>query len=266
MSSGIRLSYEEVKAAFRAQGCELLETEYKNARTKMKYRCLCGEVAEIKYDNFRSGNRCRKCGNKKNSEKQRLSHEIVAEYFKSQNCELLSTYESNLKPMEYRCECGTVAFINWNNFYTKGRRCWECGIKRRSGENHYDWREDRDALNNELLFRQRCYKLIKMVFNVTGRVKNDRTEHLLGYKYTELQEHIQRHPNWKHVKHEPWHIDHIFPIKAFIDHGISDLKIINGLDNLRPLAAKDNLCKNAKYDKDEFIKWLASKGIKIDEN
>jgi len=42
---------------------------------------------------------------------------------------------------------------------------------------------------------------------------------------------------------------------------ISDLKIINGLDNLRPLDANENLCKNAKYDKDEFYTWLKKKGI-----
>jgi hypothetical protein len=56
-----------------------------------------------------------------------------------------------------------------------------------------------------------------------------------------------------------WHIDHIFPIKAFIDHGITDLSIINDLDNLRPLSKKENLSKNAKYDKDKFMKWLSTK-------
>lgn len=50
-------------------------------------------------------------------------------------------------------------------------------------------------------------------------------------------------------------------IKAFIDHGISDLKIINALDNLRPLDVQENLCKNAKYNKQEFYKYLNEKGI-----
>jgi hypothetical protein len=31
------------------------------------------------------------------------------------------------------------------------------------------------------------------------------------------------------------HVDHIFPIQAFLDHGILDLKTINALDNLRPM-------------------------------
>jgi hypothetical protein len=50
-------------------------------------------------------------------------------------------------------------------------------------------------------------------------------------------------------------------MKAFVDHGIFDLKIINHLENLRPLDANENLCKNGKYDKDEFFKWLQQKGF-----
>jgi len=93
-------------------------------------------------------------------------------------------------------------------------------------------------------------------------VKNKKTARLIGYDYKQLQEHITSHPNWEKVKDEDWHVDHIFPIKAFLDHGISDLKIINALDNLRPVAAQVNLCKNAKYDKVAFSEYLKLKGVK----
>jgi len=102
-----------------------------------------------------------------------------------------------------------------------------------------------------------------MVLNVTGRVKNEKSAKLLGYDYKQLQEHITGHPNWEKVKNKKWHVDHILPIKAFLDHGISDLKIINALGNLRPLGAKANLCKNAKYNKDDFQKYLERKGVQL---
>jgi hypothetical protein len=261
MSSGIKLTYEEVKRYFEQEGCELLESEYKNARTKMKYRCSCGEESSIVFYAFKNDVRCRKCGNKKASGKQKLSHKEVAEYFKSQGCELLEEYKGNLSPMKYRCSCGRESTINWNNFKSKGRRCWYCGLAKRSGSNHYDWREDRVLANLTDAFRQRCYKLIKMVLNVNGRVKNDKSAKLLGYDYKALQSHITGHPNWSKVKDGKWHIDHIFPIKAFLDCGISDLKIINALDNLRPLDSDSNLRKNAKYDKHEFQKYLERKGV-----
>lgn len=44
-----------------------------------------------------------------------------------------------------------------------------------------------------------------------------------------------------------WHVDHIRPIKSFLDNGITDCNIINDPMNLQPLWAKDNLIKGAKY-------------------
>ena len=38
-------------------------------------------------------------------------------------------------------------------------------------------------------------------------------------------------------------IDHIVPIDFYLKKGITDMKIINGLNNLQPLWAKDNLKK-----------------------
>lgn len=56
-------TYEEVKKEFESRGYELLETEYVNNRTKMKYRCLKhpNTVQEITYTNFKKSG-CRFCG------------------------------------------------------------------------------------------------------------------------------------------------------------------------------------------------------------
>ena len=64
-------------------------------------------------------------------------------------------------------------------------------------------------------------------------------------------------------KNDDWHLDHIFPIKAFIDNGIKDLKLINSLDNLQPISSVKNLSKGDRYDQLEFQKWLLAKGVKI---
>ena len=44
-----------------------------------------------------------------------------------------------------------------------------------------------------------------------------------------------------------WHIDHIRPIKLFLDEGVTDIYTINALENLQPLWASDNLKKGARY-------------------
>lgn len=261
MTAGIRLSFEEVKGYFEQHGCELLETEYKNARTKMRYRCNCGKEALIVYDSFKTGNRCRDCGNRKSAKKQTLSHDYVFTHFKEQGCLLLDQYVSSNIPMAYICNCGKESKISWCNFFSGKKRCLSCGTKKRSGENHYEWREDRELYDLVYTFRQRCYKMVAITLAATNQRKSNRTANLLGYDHNQLKEHLTSHPNWEKVQGGKWHVDHIFPIKAFIDHGISDLKIINSLDNLRPLEATANMSKGDSYNEQEFLKWLETKGI-----
>ena len=96
-----------------------------------------------------------------------------------------------------------------------------------------------------------------------GQTKSDHTFDLLGYTPAELREHIFNHPNWSRVKSGKWSIDHIFPITAFVEHGVTNLKIINALDNLQPLLLTTNREKHDKYDPVVFKRWLASKGVQI---
>ena len=51
--------------------------------------------------------------------------------------------------------------------------------------------------------------------------------------------------NWSNRKE--WHIDHIKPIKAFLDENVYDYGVINHHKNLQPLWAKDNMSKGASY-------------------
>lgn len=259
-ANALKLDFGYIEKIFEEQGCELLEHVYKNARTKMRYRCVCGRVSSICFDSFKNGNRCRKCGNAKSSKVQKLSQEEVAAVFNIHNCVLLDQYVSSLKPVKFVCSCGNESTILLSNFQ-KRKQCSQCGLKSRSGKNHYEWRADRDVMQKELLFRQRCYKLVRMVLNVTGRVKNKKTTELLGYDYKQLQEHITNHPNYDLVKSGRWHIDHIFPIKAFVDHNIESLALINCLENLRPISMVENCSKNGKYDINEFRNWLEKKGV-----
>lgn len=260
---GKRFTYEEVKEYFESQNCELLEKEYKNARTRMRYRCQCGNISKIVFYSFKIGNRCSECGKNKISKRFTYTQEEAENKFKEIGCELLEEYKGAYEKAKFKCSCGRISKAIPNNIWRR-KRCGQCGLESRSGENHYMWHDDRDEFNTRSAFRQRCYKLVQMVLSVTGRVKNKKTAKLLGYDYKQLQEHIINHPNWEKVKNEPWHIDHIFPVKAFLDYGITDLKIINSLGNLQPLSAKENMAKNASYDTNGFLKYLEEKGIEYE--
>jgi hypothetical protein len=165
--------------------------------------------------------------------------------------------------MKFRCECGGIQYMTYNDFQQKGyKRCVKCNIKNRSGENHYEWKKDRKAHEEEYLFRQKCYKILQNVLARTGQKKTGHTKDLLGYSHKELQNAIKSHSNWNKVSMGEWQLDHTFPIQAFLDYGIKDLKLINGLDNLRPLDRSTNASKADKYDKKEFEEWLNKKGVR----
>lgn len=116
------LTYEHVKNFFKEQNCELLSTEYKNAHYVMKYKCECGNISQISYNNLKKGRRCADCKGG-----VRLNFEDVKKYFKEQNCELLCTEYSNSQDlMKYKCDCGNISEISYNNF-KKGARCSQCG-------------------------------------------------------------------------------------------------------------------------------------------
>lgn len=116
-----KLTYEYVKNYFTEQGCELLETEYINSKTKMKYKCKCGDNSNIDWSHFKQGNRCMKCGGA-----EKLTYEYVKNYFTEQSCELLETEYINAKiKLKYICKCGNESSIVWGNFQ-KGQRCKKC--------------------------------------------------------------------------------------------------------------------------------------------
>lgn len=62
-----RHDYDYVSKFFQDNGCELLETQYINVETLMKYVCSCGDIALIRFGHFKKGVRCKKCGINKNT-------------------------------------------------------------------------------------------------------------------------------------------------------------------------------------------------------
>ena len=121
-----KLTFDYVKEYFESQGCQLLEKEYKNSQTKMKYVCSCGEESYTTWGIFKRGCRCKQCGIEKLRNKFKNSYGYVYNYFKEQNCYLLEKeYKNGKTKMRYICSCGNESEICWNNFQ-QGHRCQKC--------------------------------------------------------------------------------------------------------------------------------------------
>jgi len=324
----MKKTLNEVIKYFKDNGCELLENEYFNAHVKMKYRCSCGNVSFINFNNFRSGKRCGcgrnglnrltkfeikkeveslgftfissnfikkqhivkvicKCGLERQVKLKsiRLSegclncrnknfaftYQQVFDFFEEQGCQLLEKeYKNARKKLRYVCNCGLESSIVFDSF-KRGNRCKRCGNKKlsqymktgRLGESHPRWIKDREKKKENADFAERCRTMVRTVLKSCGLKKQKRTEEILGYKINDLKIHIESFPTWNLIKEQQWHIDHFFPIKAFLDYGIKDIKLINCLENLQPLTGFENCVKSGKYDAGAFEDWLRSKGVKV---
>ncbi len=262
-----KLTFRYVKSEFKRHDCVLLSKEYKNARTHLDYRCSCGNTAKIIFDSFRRGHRCKLCGSKKNAQSQALKFEDVKKYIEDHECKLFEDkYISARTKMKMQCRCGNFFYRNFNGF--KDRKmytCFACSVKKRSGKNHYEWKEDREQLAKERKFRDRIHGMLNFLFKRLNLNKTKSNYDIFGYSSSDLRKYIKSHNNWEKLsKDENWEIDHIFPIKAFIDFGILEPHIINSLDNLQPMKVFDNRSKGDSYDKYEFQSWLRGKGVSID--
>lgn len=258
MKTKSKFTQEYVENFFRQNDCELLD-EYTGCLNLLKYRCVCGNIAFIKFTNFKCGHRCETCRRKKQSLSQTLSPEYVKQFFIDNGCELLDNYEDSSKTMRYKCVCGKESTITWSRF-KKGCRCVDCGLKKHSGDFHPKWIVDREEVVRRRRLRTRYRNMLHRTFDALDQKKSVKSEKLLGYTCKQLRDHIENHPNWAEISKGKWHIDHIFPIKAFLEHGIEDVSLINSLDNLRPMPAVDNWKKNDRYDVLSFCRWVEERG------
>lgn len=259
-----RFSQEIVNKMFENNNCKCIG-EYKGALVPIEYICSCGNVSKITPAKFKSGQRCEKCARKKRSEKLKHSYEFVKKYFEDNGCELLEdAYINNTIKMKYKCRCGKVSYINLHNF-KMGKRCKECGFEKNRGENNANWNPNRDEIKNNDIWRKKIRGMLHGTLKRIGTKKENLTDIILGYSSKDLKKHIESHPNWVNVKNDKWNIDHIFPVQAFIDHNILDIKVINSLDNLQPLSQFDNFSKHAKYIEEEFLEYCKTHGVMLND-
>lgn len=249
----------EVAEHFKSQGCTLLG-EYQGTMLKMEYICSCGNVGNTSWNNFTKGRRCGKCKKWGLAHKKSLN-EIKA-IFAEKGCEFLDDWYGGIHTTHnYKCKCGRISNISFAGFYHQNQFCKECGLDKQRGSNHHSWKSDREKHAQDILFRKKMYKALRSTLQAFDKKKVGKTSRMLGYGPKQLQEHVFNHPNWNKVKDGKWHLDHVFPIQAFLDYNIYRPEVINALDNLQPLEGKDNVSKHAKYDKQLFENYLKSKNV-----
>jgi len=151
-----RFSYKYVKDYFEKEGCILLSKEYINCDSPLDYICECKRESVVTFDCFKNrGHRCKECGIKKFAKSKKHSYKYIKECFEKEGCILLSKeYGGNKILLDYICSCKNQSKISYDNF-RKGHRCWECGLKKISGKNNYNYK---DGLTHKQRMEQRNYE------------------------------------------------------------------------------------------------------------
>jgi hypothetical protein len=236
--------------------------EIKKKTNARRYLCKCDCGIEIELDAYRlkdnnKTDRCKFCI----YNEIRYSYDEVKTEVEKLGYRLISqTYHNANEYLDIQCKCGQICKKKFSSF-RKSPDCRKCGYKKRNqrGDKNPMWNPNRQFVNNNKKYRTACKNLLRR--SIAGTIKDGLTYELLGYGPQELKDYLENHSNWKKLQNKKWAIDHIFPIKAFMEYQIYDLKMINCLDNLQPLEFNINAAKKDKYDQIEFEKFLRNKGI-----
>jgi len=260
-AGNIKGTIEEARKLFLSYGLTLTEKEYKTNNTPMSFICSCGTKDKISLTSVKNGAKCSECTRRKIAQSNRISDEELSNRCDDKKFKFIRSFISRNNGrtyIEYVCHCGNQAKTGIYNF-NKIVNCKLCGIKKKSGSNCYKWNHDRDEVRNRKIIRKRISNIIARCLFKSSTEKTSSTIKLLKYHPNQLKEKMTLQVIEKGLQNKEWHVDHIFPVQAFIDHQIYDLSLINHLDNLQALPKDENLEKYDKYDKEKFLAWVEEK-------
>lgn len=254
---GKYLSDNFVSQKFEEEGYKKLDV-YENAHKLISCICPKGHEIKIAWMAFNRGIRCSFChGN------ARLKYDDVVKQFSDNGCTLLEEeYINSITPMRFLCTCGKESKVRWGDFQQGRRQCKECGYdKGCRGSNSPRWKSDREKCRLIRLCARKAHDALKSTLRYLGKRKDFKSQAILGYSPQDLWDRLKSCPSWDDVKDKNWSLDHIFPIKAFVDYNITDIRVINSLDNLQPMILEDNISKGDKYDDEKFKEWIKKHGF-----
>jgi len=122
VSKNMLFTYDYVQSYINLTGYKLLSDEYINGKTKLLVRCPEGHEYNVRFIQFKSGQRCPICSDNN----KRLTYGHVKSYIESFNYTLLSdTYKDNHSKLLVRCPEGHEYNVMFYSFKS-GQRCPIC--------------------------------------------------------------------------------------------------------------------------------------------
>lgn len=245
---------------------------YERADKRVRITChQHGEFTQRAADHLR-GRGCRSCRADKLHQRSRPAEEYLKKARERHGDQYdydLSTYANCKSRIAVTCHTHGQ-FIQVAAVHLR-HGCRKCGWARTRetriangsyrGHQHSRWISDREEAEFRKRMSKMCNQLVRYCLRSLASQKRGRSRDLLGYTPQDLRDHLLAHPRWSEVSVGEWQVDHIFPVKAFVDHGIYDLSLINSLSNLQPISKIENLRKKDRYDINSFLSYLSDRGV-----
>jgi hypothetical protein len=118
---------EDCQALAASRGGWCLATEYKNSKTKMSWKCSCGNVWQTNYNAVHNGTWCLDCANERKRQENHLGiekmHELAAKHYGK--C-LSKSYDNVNSLLEWECSEGH-RFSTCASNVIAGYWCHQCG-------------------------------------------------------------------------------------------------------------------------------------------
>lgn len=141
--------------------------------------------------------------------------------------------------------------------------------RERTSSNEYRHKRNlylKEKYEKDLKFRMhiKMRGMLKRLLDACGSERGDgRTIDIVGYSSGHLIDRLEscmlEGMTWDN--YGDWHIDHIEPIKKFLDRGVNDPSVVNNLNNLCCMWADHNASKADKT----LSQWLSEKGEDSEE-
>jgi len=130
-----KLTYEEVRDYMSNEGFTLISETYKNAITKLDIKCPKGHLFQMRWNDFKTGFRCKHC-----SGKAKYTIEQVKGIVEARGYTLLDTdYKNSHSYVNMLCPEGHPCKIKFHAFNNRGDGCGLCGNKLRAQSNTFEY-------------------------------------------------------------------------------------------------------------------------------
>lgn len=222
--------------------------------------CKNGHI-DLRYTSVRTCRSCKMESIRKWNRENREDRTEKARVYREKNREKVNKWARERNKMRYKAD---KEFVERRREYT---RKWYAGLngeaKKRFLEVSAKWGRENPEKRREVA-RNHARKIRstkdgkaiafmrRVIYEASkGIGSGKRTVDTLGYTVEDFVTHMEKQftgkMSWDNYGSH-WHVDHVIPIKHFLDTGIKDPRKINCLSNLRPLKAKDNLIKGASVE------------------